>query len=638
MEARYLKPVTSTYAPRAWMSVIVDTDTSREMADGKQCEITFRRVTCAYSSRKEHKWSEPRYEVFDDHAKFHDYVERILPLGRRLHVVAPVASDALTLTGFWERVDAVGCRRQPLGRGKRSSLSREKPSSDYLFEKTVWMGIPDVIHYRIGHSSIIWTSGKQYFTANEEELARCIGYRYPHSGMPVGGGVSVSRTASERAGLWLSLFQNLSDWWTRIDGGPWGDTVGRLSVNFFRRTLQPGKILIHEDENATKLENAGLFGGRSSLWYTGTISPPENVAGDAHREISADSRHEITGPIEQWDIRSMYPHLLATHGFPVRLLSVRRGRTVGAVRELCRTCGVIARVRVDTRCLELPSRTAEGVWYKRGVYWTTLCGPELEYAIDRGDVIAVEDTAVYAMDRPFKDMAGKLLKLRFEYRKGGLQGMELFVKLLSNSFAGKLAQRSSEWAERHHVRAALRWGSWVDSSARTGETRRFKAIAGMVWEHVRPEEPSRPMGAAFDYLTAYGRTAMRLIREKLPPRCVIQQDTDGLWVLPELVTPEVRSSLPFGDQPGQLRVVRRANWGRFWSPKHYVVDGEWTLAGIRSTADWSGGAKFRDTYTVNPISGAPREAPRSVWFRTADKTLSLTDHLGELDPDGWVYS
>lgn len=634
---RWVRPHKGLSAPVRVVCVAAESRAVDDCEKVRTTRMKLARLFVRSATYRRGRWCQGPAPVFDSGDKFHDWLEQYAPTKRATYVFAPVASNVLTLTGFLGRLSRLGAAWDRAGGPARPASPAAPGGPRYRVRSWVVNGVPDIVRYGVAERTIVWLSGRQYLNLPHSQLELTVGYPGPRPHAGTGVPAVATRTAAEVAGCWLQAVTRLADWWRSVKGGRWGDTVSGLALNYFRSRLADQTVLDHDDESAAELERHAIFGGRASVYYLGDVRAT-SVAGRTGVQSPPRSSWGVAeGPVTLVDVRSMYPFLLACKPYPVRLAGVIDRPRVRACTDMMETHGVVASVELDARYGEYPRRTDDGITYPVGRFNTVLCGPELEQACKSGEVRQVYRLAYYTMGRPFESMARSLIEMREAYKREGNPGWELFVKLLSNSFAGKLAQRRHRWERRPNVLPEQDWGEWV--VAGTSHTARtvYRSIAGMVQERVEDTGKRRTMGQCFAYLTSYGRHYMRTVRGHCPPGSVVSQDTDGLWVLPAGLDALTAAGLLGADAPGTLRVVRSAERARFWGPKHYWTDAGWTLAGLTAGVEWCGGVEFVDRCHANPAHRSPQEPADWVEEYARPVALGAIDPGGSVDALGWVH-
>lgn len=632
---RYLKPAGQTTAPTTLVSVIATTEATGAERGSHTQTGRLRRVFVRSARYRRGAWSRAEDRTFEHGLAFHAWLEAFAEARRVTHIVSPVASNALTLTGFWSLITdkGAGWRGNQPGCPDRSNSAT--PPAPYQFTRRITHGKPDIITYGVNGRTLTWVSGCQYFACGEPELERVFDFAPDAPDLPGAIPGTTTRTGAERARLWLTAMQQLADWWRRVKGGPWGLTIGQMAERFFMSRLEPRTICLHDDDDAKRLEGRALWGGRASVWYYGDVFTPEQ---NVHPRTPPPPRSEYPpedGPLELWDVRSMYPTLLGRELYPVKLLTHKATYSPKDLSELVRYYGVIASVRLKTATPEYPYRYAGRVLYPTGDFDTVICGPELELALAAGDVAKVYQASTYQLGRPFTRTADELLSHRAEARAAGRIGWELMVKTLSNSLPGKLAQRTGRWVPKPSIPPPEPWASWVDYDAATGTLTRLRSTAGMVEGYEDCPERRKSTAACFAYLTSYGRTMMRSIRESLGWRTVVAMDTDGIWTRGTSLESLPAAFRSATDAPGRLRVAKRAGMGRWWDARHYWTDDGWTLAGFHDAIRVGAGLRFTDTYTKNPMEGRPTAPPLTVTECRRTVVLSSLPVDGRVGPSGW---
>jgi hypothetical protein len=657
-DGKWIKPTGATFSPSCFVSVVVQTEPTTHDKFNDLVIHEFHSVHVVESRRRMGKWSEPIYQQFFSGNVFFDWLESFGSIRRRTYVVTPIASNSLTLCGFWDRITERGAilqrrgedgrieNRVPIQENSRNKCQTDRPDvkvsssaldpSIYYFNGLILSGKPDIVKYRINGRSFAWVSAGQYFVSSEESIARSLGYKWPVSGELNDSSDTVLRTSSERAFLWLRAFQTLADWWQDIDGGPWGMTVASMSMNFLRHRIGKQEILKHDNDTVKLLEESAIFGGRRSLWFYGNIGTTDDWQKLGSQRPPRSTYPEIRKSITHIDVRSMYPWILSSMAFPVKLLAHYNCGNASDLADMLKKHGVIARVRIKTDVPEFPYRTGENTTYPIGEITTTLCGPELQSAIDAGMIQHVYSWSCYQLGTPFRKSALELLKYRLDAKRSENKAWEMYVKHLSNAMAGKLAQRRHNWIERVDKPAQVEWGFWTEIDATTGAHKVYRAIAGMVWERVDVSTPDRPMSAAFAYLTSYGRYIMRTVRALAPSHNVLSQDTDGIWILDNAL-----SNMPIDSQglegiPGDLRITYQSMIGRFFSPQHYWTQLGWTLAGFNRPFVEEGSATIHYSESSSYIAGATTIPKRRIYEKENVSYLHKITKEGNIAENGWL--
>lgn len=656
----WIKPARRTSAPTRLAAVVVDTRPLGETSRSGRTALGFARAAVATAEFRSGRWGSKSRALLTTGPALHDWLEEWGRERAGNWVVSPQAGASLFTSGWFSRIVERGVKwngtggfapegTTPAGPGRQSASSLPPPhgagrgspstASDNYSVSTLVLGSKvNIAKFTTRGKRFTWVSGQQFFPVGEESLAESFAFRDESDPRVVNPGDVILRSPGWRAALWLHVFAELCDWWRAADGGPFSTTPGGMSLNYVRKRLAPRTLLSHRVPAARATEEAALFGGAARTFCYAPIRNPVEGGAVMTGDKLANAFRTVAGPIELWDVRSMYPTILRHESFPVRLLHRWTRPSVRELREMLDVWGVIANVRLKTESPEYPYRDGDRVSYPKGEFHTCLCGPELKRAVDDGAVSAVAHAATYQMGKPFASAFTQLVQEREKARAKARPAWEVFVKLLSNSFSGKLAQRKSRWERRPGVFPERDWGEWTCRNPGTGERSRWRSVSGLSFENVAAPFQGRPLASVFCFLTAHGRYLMRLVREALPDRTVVSQDTDGLWVVG--ATPELYHTARNVLKGRGYDLARKdesvSQQAVFFGPRHYWTEAGWVLAGFHEHQQWGDGLTFDDSYTFLPIGGASDRPPEWVYHCQRRTRLGEIPVDGTCDSDGWV--
>lgn len=632
----YLTLPKAGHQPSCWVSVVVEPQLACGLPENSAgVPSKFGRVRASWTRRVGPKWSAVESGVWDSPAPFWMWLERYAYPKRRTWVVCPVASDVLTYLLFWDRCDRLGARfrGQIQVRGADEQMCRRNPA--FTFRRLVMRGKPDIIDYSLHERQYTWLSIGQFWPF---DLSRPTTPQSPPSSSspcPTASDSPSTLTATEKSRAIIRTMVQLGGWWNGLKAGSFGATIGACAYSFLRSRMTPRSLCTHGDTRALKLERLACHGGRASAWFYGDCVAKDHAQSPDLPPLPKDCPWHLEGTLYHVDVSSMYPWLMSQIEMPTKLVSVCPPYSPADLLDLLHRYCVVAQVMLDTPAAEYPHRRGERVLYPTGKFRAVLCGAELRRALTDGVVTDVLMCVVYEKGRPFAAAAHELLAMRTDARARGDEGWEVFTKLLANSVTGKLAQRSATWVDRPKKYAEKDWGEWRSLCPLTGAPQHYRAISGMVQQLVRDQLCVGTRTACYAHITAAGRTMMRGIREALPTRSVVSQDTDGLWVTAGALR-QLEARGTFESQgPGRLRTVAASTSSRWYSPKHYYAAGEWTLAGMHHPVGRASSLSFFDTWTSNLARSSSPRPPDSVTLHTREVTLALQLADGTVGDDGW---
>lgn len=654
----WVKPAVRTYTPNRWVVVcLTPTVTPRAGASPGEWQTWGAGSARAVEMRRG-RWRVTAETRSTDARSLLAWIHERSADRRSTWVLSPCASQAATLLGLWDEWDRIGAKwsgpggvatgevascpaRPGVGRELNPQARGTPPTQSQAADgvsvhQLIARGNPTIIKYSVAGRRLTWVSGSQYTSASESALARSLRIPPPGESDRDRDGYRPEDTSAWRCEVWASFITRWCDEWRGMDGGPWSATIGGLAYNYVRKRLAPKSVLSHAEHAARDLEERALFGGRASVWClapVGTAAPPPPTVGPAG---TVRQYPPVAGPVELWDVAGMYPTILSREDFPTMYVATLETPSVKSLRTAATDYFVIADVTMHAVHPEYPVRRGERVTFPLGTVRTVLTGPELRRALDADEVTGCVRATLYRRGRPFAVAAAELLGLRAAAAATGDEVRESIIKSLSVSFAGKLAQRRHDWVRRPNVAPKVDWGEWSDLDVMTGAARRFRAACGLVWEREPHRHGGRPLAACFAALTAYGRELMRGVRESLPPRSVVSQDTDGAWVVGPARDGLTAVARSLARRGYTIRRKQESRSGRWIGPRHYWTDRGWVLSGFHRPDYAISSGRVRDTYSLIPQLGTCSGPPAGILTLDRDSGLTEIDPDGAVDADGWV--
>lgn len=586
--------------------------------------------------RRRGRWSAPETAVVTTGDALREWMAERAIAGRTNWVVADSATDVLTLSEWWDYAEAAGIRFDVRAGKRARGRTPAGGDSRICITQFAVSGPPDIITYTHAGVRWRWCSLSNWWPDGFGDEARDTGgvghgVSQHLRGVRVGSGRGLHESIRR-----LNQFRALIEWYGRIATAPLGCTAGQCAWGILRSHIAPRSLCAHSDSDVARLERSAAHGGRASVWYArGIVAEDER---DSARQMLTGDTDDTTvrGPIAHVDVSSMYPWLLATRQYPVKLGPQYFGIAPNALVSLARDFGVIARVRARTRVGEYPLRTERGTIYPTGTFTTTLAGPDLERLVRDGEILRVYHVATYTLGAPFRDALQVLLNARADAKREGARDFEALSKVVANSLAGRFARREGGWVRRPALDGIEQWGETFAISDSSGALAKFRFVAGAAWQYVETALPRGPHTSVFAYLTAYGRQHMRDIRDALPARSVVAQDTDGLYLLPAGIRALIFSGTSERRGPGALRVTGSADSGIWYGPRHYRWGAKWVLAGL----PYESVDERANTVTYSSRTPLFNEratsAPNCVHRIRRTVAIPSDIECGRVQPDGWI--
>lgn len=276
----------------------------------------------------------------------------------------------------------------------------------------------------------------------------------------------------------------------------------------YKKFYEHKSIVYHDDENASKLERAAYYGGRTDLWHVG----------------------EVQGPIHQLDVNSLYPYVMKQNWFPCELLEHRN--LTGAKYDMTEYVAKssTAEVWINDPVNSYPVRCKEGTLFLTGKVHTVLSGPELRIAVLRGVVERFGMVNRYRTIKLFDKFIDYYWKLRCEAKERNDKVQDTIVKLLMNSLYGKFGQMTSDWVYHDSSCPADTYGIFYAPTADPNVLQKSRVMAGHVFNEIERYEAKNSFIAIASFTTAYARMYMEVIKSFLTDGRYYYQATDSLYV------------------------------------------------------------------------------------------------------------
>ncbi|KKK66199.1 hypothetical protein LCGC14_2966500, partial [marine sediment metagenome] len=184
-------------------------------------------------------------------------------------------------------------------------------------------------------------------------------------------------------------------------------------------------IFIHNNAEAIELERASYKGGRCECFYIG---------------------EKNYGTYYVLDVNSLYPFVMRNNRYPVKYSKMPKKTTLHRLEIYLRSKAVIAKVLIETD-EPVYAVKRERTLFPIGVFETTLCTPELKYALEHGHIKEVYSCVIYEQANIFKSYVDTIYTLRQDFKSAGVAVYENLCKYLMNSLYGKWGQKAENWVK-----------------------------------------------------------------------------------------------------------------------------------------------------------------------------------------------
>ncbi len=394
--------------------------------------------------------------------------------------------------------------------------------------------------------------------------------------------------------------------------GHFAPTRASQALGAFTHRFMTRRIFIHACPDVLALERESYCGGRVEAYRIGDCG---------------------NGPFYKLDVNSMYPFIMRTLAVPVRYLGLRQGPRICDILKWRRKYGFVGQVDIKTDTPVYPVRDMGRLIFPTGRFTVTLAGPELFRAIDRGDVVAIRQVAIYEKAIIFRSFINYFYKLRQKYKDQGNRIYEQMVKYIMNSLYGKFGQYSEQWKTVVNI-FGQEDGTHEFHDLDTGEIRTIMILAGQRWDLLGRREACNGFPAISAYITSAARLMLWDIMCQAGRQNVFYCDTDAV-----MVNRAGRRRLVVRIDPrklGQLKQEYRSEQLLIRGLKDYRTDHETKIKGIRPDAKLLAKNTYRHIQWEGLRGAFSKGNLESVLLKPIVKHLSGRYYKGQVSSSGTV--
>lgn len=396
-----------------------------------------------------------------------------------------------------------------------------------------------------------------------------------------------------------------------LDLGNFAATFPSLAFGAYRHRHMRTPILIDDNDKGLILARQGYYGGRTEAFRMGTID----------------------GPVDVYDVVSMYPSVMATEPMPTVLRGVYSSMTVTDLSVATTDTGAVAEVTLDTNEAVYPLVRDGRLIFPIGRFRTILPRPELRHALLHDRVVNVHRVALYDQAVIFATYIAEWWERRLTALQAGDASEADFCKRMMNSLYGKFGQTGTVYetlgeSETNEVR------SWTEIDLVTGEVYKMRSLAGLTQRQSGESESRDSHPAIAATVTSAARLRLWELMTASPLSFVMYVDTDSIFRL-QTAEPSLLSS-HLGTTLGALKHERTIRSLTIYGLKDYEMDGVRKTKGLRKNAELQLDGSWRQDQFVG-LRGAIQSGDLSRQIiKRVPKRLSGEYTKGTVMPDGRI--
>lgn len=299
--------------------------------------------------------------------------------------------------------------------GGFTHAKREQWWIDFLYHK----GMTTLVRYKTSQGALQLLDMGNFFPTTLAEIGKVVGVEKAEVDFASCSFQELSDYCRNDVQILIAAWES---WLSFLDDHDLGDfryTLASQAMSAYRHNAMTHPIKIHTDQGVCELERAAYRGGRVECFAVG--------------ELPRETYYQL-------DVNGMYCAMMSWYDYPRLLKSWPLSLSLKQLRATLKKHCVIARVILHTDIPAFPLRAGSFNIYPVGTFQAVLSTPELEFALDRCQILKVGKVAIYEKAPIFKAYAEYFAELKEHYEREGNRPFRAIAKKLANSLYGKFGQ------------------------------------------------------------------------------------------------------------------------------------------------------------------------------------------------------
>lgn len=387
---------------RPYHAIFFDTETEAVPLDsgGKRLELRLG-WACYWVQSSEKDQNTYEWCYFQSREVFWSFLSEHLDPNETLYLIAHnIAFDFRIIGGF-------------------DQAEQERWWIDFLYHK----GMTTLLRYKTGQGALQLLDMGNFFSTTLAEIGKVVGIEKTEVDFDKCSFQELSDYCRNDVQILIAAWESWLDFLSEHDLGDFRYTLAAQAMSAYRHNAMTHPIKIHIDKSVCELERQAYRGGRVECLSVGKL-PQEAYY--------------------QLDVNGMYCYMMQQHDYPRLLKSWPLSLNVSQLRATLKRHCVIARVILSTDVPAFPLRAGSFNIYPIGTFQAVLSTPELEFALERCQILKVGQVAIYEKAPIFRAYATYFAKLKDFYWKAGNQPFRTIAKKFANSLYGKFGQTDIE--------------------------------------------------------------------------------------------------------------------------------------------------------------------------------------------------
>lgn len=281
-------------------------------------------------------------------------------------------------------------------------------------------GLTTIIKVIYGEYNIVFLNIQQFIPTSVERMGYMIGKYKLELNTSWWNDDDVMEYCQRDTDIITEAFRLWLDFILINDLGRFSFTMASQAFVAYRHRFMPKKIYIHAHKWITALERKCYYGGRTEIFYQGSLN---------------------NETIYNLDVNSMYAFIMRNHKMPVKVVKLLKLPSKTEIWWYSKRYIVLGWCAVNSDEPVYPKRMNKRLCFPIGKFTTYLTDPEIKYAIKNNHLHSIYYLVAYKADYIFTDFIDYFYDLRRKYKEDGNDTFDYMTKRIMNSLYGKFGQK-----------------------------------------------------------------------------------------------------------------------------------------------------------------------------------------------------
>lgn len=585
---RLLSQVKSRYIPEKWL--FFDSETKSRTRDNIESHYFRLGWTCFWDRAVSKKPGEGGWRFWNNEKKVCTYLHDVCRSEKQIVILGHNIFFDLQACGFFKY------------------FTEWKWTLDFIYDK----GLTYILRCKRQGSTLTVLSTTNWFDQSLEKLGEVLG-------LPKGK-VDFDKVTYKELKFYcrrdVEILVELMKYYFKFirkhELGKLTLTKASQAFSGYRHRFMTNKIMLHEYSEATHLERSAYIGGRVECFRLGEQSG---------------------GPFVSLDVNSMYPFVMKIMEYPWELVEFNGHLDIKLYPDILKSHCIIAEVEIDTPEPAFALKVKGKTIYPIGKFPCFLCSTGLKYALERGYIKRVIQSAIYRKANLFSEYVDYIYQVRTGYKNSGNKVMELLCKYMQNSLYGKFGEKKVI-REEYDLETGRDYFREEILNIDTGELTIITNLMNKQIVQYHDQEGENAFPAITAHITENARFVLWEIINGIGRTRVLYCDTDSVKIRKKHINlidwPLDKSQL------GALKVEDTSERLYIGGPKNYRTEKHRNIKGIPKKAIEIAPNVFEFTRFHRQGSHLRQSQIRGVQVEKTTRELKSRHDKGIVHPDGRV--